>query len=82
MAVSRNGNNPSQRVVTRLSNEKRALFCLGNIGDEILPSYVGMIQRKHVRRFFSWPKLFFKTVKAVLIVIQTVKPNKTNDNSH
>ena len=68
----------------------------GNTGDEMLPSYVGMFQRKHEIRIpklnnqdsiasktgFVVAQIVIQTVKAVFIVIQTVKPNKTNDNCH
>ena len=34
-------------VCYKIEQWKKGPGCLGNIGDEMLPSYVGMIQRKH-----------------------------------
>ena len=43
MELIRANENSNEERKIQMSNEKRAPACLGYIGDEILPSYMGII---------------------------------------
>ena len=58
-----------------MSNEKRAPGCLGYIGDDILPSYVGIIVNNEIRIPIQQPG---KWKVGVFLLAQMTSAQKTN----